>query len=92
MVYPSIWEKEMANERIAEQMAEAEERRLARLVAGPTLRARTARKLFELAVALEREEAWRVVWERLEAPRRLREAKEQHRVGLLGPSSGESNG
>lgn len=72
MVYPSIWEKEMANERIAEQMAEAEERRLARLVAGPTLRARTAaRKLFELAVALEREEAWRVVRERLEAPRRL---------------------
>jgi hypothetical protein len=32
-VYPSIWEKEMANERIAERLAEAEERRLARLVA-----------------------------------------------------------
>ena len=34
---------------------------------GPTLRARMARGLFELAVATEREETWRVVWERLEA-------------------------
>ena len=51
----------MANERIAEQQAEAEERRLERLVAGPTLRARAARKLFEFAVALEREETWRAV-------------------------------
>jgi hypothetical protein len=70
-VYPSIWEKEMANERIAERLAEAEERRLARLVAGPTLRAQAARKPFEFAVALEREEAWRAVWDKLEAPRRL---------------------
>jgi hypothetical protein len=61
----------LANERIAEQRAEAEERRLARLVAGPTLRARAARKLFEVAIALEREETWRAVWEKLEAPRPL---------------------
>ncbi len=70
-MYPSIWESGLANERIAEQRAEAEERRLARLVAGPTLRARAARKLFEVAIALEREETWRAVWEKLEAPRPL---------------------
>ena len=33
----------------------------------PSLRARLARQLFTLAVAAEREETWRVVWERLEA-------------------------
>jgi hypothetical protein len=33
------------------------------------LRARAARRLFGFAVALEREETWRAVWERLEAPR-----------------------
>ena len=36
-----------------------------------TLRARMARRLFELAVAAEREETWRLVWERLEARGRL---------------------
>jgi hypothetical protein len=55
-------------------LAEAEERRLARLAAGaaekPSLRARAARRLFAFAVALERDETWRVVWERLETPRR----------------------
>ena len=35
------------------------------------VRARTARRLFALAVAAEREETWRVVWERLEAKGRL---------------------
>ena len=34
-------------------------------------RARAARRLFELAVATEREETWRLVWERLEARGRL---------------------
>jgi hypothetical protein len=34
-------------------------------------RARAARRLFELAVAAEREETWRLVWERLEARGRL---------------------
>ncbi len=61
-------------ERYDRALAEAEERRLARLAAGaaerPSLRARAARRLFGFAVALEREETWRVVWERLEAPRR----------------------
>jgi hypothetical protein len=33
----------------------------------PSLRAIEARRLFALAVATEREETWRVVWERLEA-------------------------
>jgi hypothetical protein len=36
-----------------------------------SLRARMARRLFELAVAAEREETWRLVWERLEARGRL---------------------
>ena len=65
---------ELARERNARMLAEAEERRL---VAGastgtPPLaraRARVARRLFGVAVALEREETWRAVWERLEALR-----------------------
>ena len=36
-----------------------------------SLRARMARRLFELAVAAEWEETWRLVWERLEARGRL---------------------
>ncbi len=64
---------ELARERTAGMLAEAEERRLARLAPRRTvwtvLRARVARGLFRFAVALEKEETWRAVWERLEAPR-----------------------
>ena len=67
------WSEEFVRERNARTLAEAEERRLARLAAGEAvrhgLRARVARWLFGFAVALEREETWRAVWERLEAPR-----------------------
>jgi hypothetical protein len=64
---------ELARERNASIQAEAEERRLARqaprTAAWTALRARVARRLFQIAVALEKEETWRAVWERLEAPR-----------------------
>ena len=65
---------ELARERNARILAEAEERRLARQAPRKaawttTLRARVARRMFEIAVALEKEETWRAVWERLEAPR-----------------------
>jgi len=64
---------ELARERNARILAEAEEQRLARQAprkaAWTTLRARVARRMFEIAVALEKEETWRAVWERLEAPR-----------------------
>jgi hypothetical protein len=67
------WSVEYVRERNARALEEAEERRLARLAVGaterPSLRARAARRLFGFAVALEREETWRAVWERLEAPR-----------------------
>lgn len=67
------WSVEFVRERNAQTLEEAEERRLARLATGaadrPSLRARAARQLFGFAVALEREETWRAVWERLEAPR-----------------------
>jgi hypothetical protein len=67
------WSEELARDMNARALAEAEERRLARLAAGeaggPGVRARMARKLFGFAVALEREETWRAVWEGLEAPR-----------------------
>ncbi len=49
----------------------AERGRYARSPGGPSLRARVARRLFDLAVAAEHEETWRVVWERLEARGRL---------------------
>ena len=70
-MYPLGWDREFAKERIADARAEVEEIRLARIAAGPrpTLRARVARKLFEVAVTLEREEAWRSVWDKLEAPK-----------------------
>ena len=64
---------ELTREKNARMLAEAEERRLARLAPRRTvrtvLRARMARRLFQFAVALEKEETWRAVWERLEAPR-----------------------
>jgi len=64
---------EMSRARNADVMAEAEERRLARLAPRrpiwPVLRARVARRVFSFALALEREETWRAVWEKLEAPR-----------------------
>jgi hypothetical protein len=64
---------ELSRERNADLMAEAEERRLARLAprraAWPVLRARVARRVFAIALVLEREETWKAVWERLEAPR-----------------------
>ncbi|MGH3145985.1 MAG: hypothetical protein ACRDTR_09315 [Rubrobacter sp.] len=64
------WTVDLARERNASMLAEAEERRLAAEAPGRTsLRARMARKLFGFAVTLEREETWRAVWERLEAPR-----------------------
>jgi hypothetical protein len=49
----------------------AERGRYARSPGKSSLRARLARRLFELAVFAEREETWRVVWERLEARGRL---------------------
>jgi hypothetical protein len=54
---------------LAQRVAERE--RCARSGQGASLRARIARRLFELAVAAEREETWRLVWERLEARGRL---------------------
>jgi hypothetical protein len=70
---PDWWSVEYVRDRNARALEEAEERRLARLATGTTerssLRARAARRLFGFAVALEREETWRAVWERLEAPR-----------------------
>ncbi|HYQ83434.1 MAG TPA: hypothetical protein VEP28_05440 [Rubrobacter sp.] len=49
----------------------AERRRYARSPGKLTLRARVARRLFELAIVAESEETWRIVWERLEARGRL---------------------
>jgi hypothetical protein len=49
----------------------AERGRYARSPGQPSLRGRMARRLFQLAVATEREETWRVVWEKLEARGRL---------------------
>ena len=69
----SMLELLQARGRNADIMAEAEERRLARLAprraAWPVLRARVARRVFTIALALEREETWKAVWEKLEAPR-----------------------
>jgi hypothetical protein len=64
---------ELVRDRNAEILAEAEGRRLARMVprraAWSVVRARVARRVFAIALALEKEETWKAVWERLEAPR-----------------------
>ena len=64
---------ELARERKESILVEAEERRLARMAPRKSvwapLRAGVARKMFQFAVALEKEETFRAVWERLEAPR-----------------------
>jgi hypothetical protein len=54
---------------LAERMAER--RNYARPPGRSSVRARAARRLFALAVATERNETWRIVWERLEAKGRL---------------------
>ena len=53
----------------AERVAERERYALAKYKS--SWRARAARRLFELAVATEREETWRLVWEKLDARGRL---------------------
>ena len=69
------WHYMLAQDRAAREqdLAErmAERGRYARSPGKPSLRARMARRLFELAVATESEETWRVVWEKLEARGRL---------------------
>ena len=69
------WYYMLAQDRTAREqdLAErvAERGRYARSPGKPSLRARMARRLFDLAVAAESEETWRVVWERLEARGRL---------------------
>jgi hypothetical protein len=69
------WQYVLVQDRAAREqdLAEkiAERGKYARSPGKPSLRARLARRLFELAVAAEREEIWRLVWERLEARGRL---------------------
>ena len=69
-MYGDGWH-EMAQDRMERQRRAAEEARLARMVTRDRdslmtrMRARMARRLFALAVVVERRETWRVVWERL---------------------------
>jgi hypothetical protein len=69
------WQYVLAQDRAAREqdLAEkiAERGKYARSPGKPSLRARLARRLFALAVAAEREETWRQVWERFEARGRL---------------------
>ncbi|MCA1687104.1 MAG: hypothetical protein LC714_00525 [Actinobacteria bacterium] len=66
------WSYARLQDRMARERELAEQRR--RALAGrrkPPLRARMARWLFTLAVALDKRETWSAVWERLEAKGRL---------------------
>ena len=66
------WSYATLQDRMARERELAEQRRQALAAARkPSLRARTARRLFALAVALDKRETWSVVWERLEAKGRL---------------------
>lgn len=59
-------DRDLRKRELAERIAERR-----RSAHGLSLRALTARWLFALAVAVERRETWRVIWERLEAKGRL---------------------
>ena len=62
----------MLQDRIARERELAERRRQALAATRRvTLRARVARSLFALAVALDKRETWSAVWERLDAKGRL---------------------
>jgi hypothetical protein len=69
----NYWSYATLQDRMARERELAERRRLALAAAPhrPPLRARMARRLFALAVALDRRETWSAVWERLEAKGRL---------------------
>ena len=62
-------DRALREQNLARRVAERES--YARSKHKSSLRARIARRLFDLAVAAEREETWRLVWERLEARGRL---------------------
>lgn len=62
----------MLQDRIARERELAERRRQALAATRRVpLRARVARSLFALAVALDKRETWSAVWERLDAKGRL---------------------
>ena len=67
--YILLQDRSAREQDLAERIAER--RRYARPPGEPSLRARLARRLFALAIAAEREETWRLVWEKLEARGRL---------------------
>jgi hypothetical protein len=64
MLY-GMQDRALREQDLARRVAERE--RYARPERTSSLRARAARLLFDLAVAAEREETWRLVWERLDA-------------------------
>ena len=66
------WSYATLKDRMDRERELADQRRQALAVARkPSLRARAARRLFALAVVLDRRETWSAVWERLEAKGRL---------------------
>ena len=60
-----VQDRALREQDLAERIAERN-RHARRNERGLSLRARMARRLFALAIAAEREETWRLVWERLE--------------------------
>jgi hypothetical protein len=62
----ALQDREIREQELAGRMAESRRQALA-TSRGPFLRARMVRRLFALAVAAEKKEIWKVVWERLEA-------------------------
>ena len=68
--YIRLQDRAVRERELAELMVERRRQALAAASKRP-LRARMARKLFELAVALDKRETWSVVWERLDVKGRL---------------------
>ena len=66
----ALQDREIREQELAERMAESRRQALT-ASRGLSLRAKMAPRLFALAVAADRKEAWNVVWKRLEAKGRL---------------------
>lgn len=72
---------EMVEVRRQEYLAEAKRRGFARKALDrPSIRARMARSLFDAAFAVEADESWRAMWDRMSRPAR----KDRRRPGAVG--------
>jgi hypothetical protein len=65
MMFRDDFMHEYTRQHMAERRRAAEQHRMWRRARGPSWRARAARRFFDMAFAVEPNEAWRAVWDRM---------------------------